>query len=225
MHSNPELIGFEINTAIAAILSPDVRVKITKDLFQPFPSFYIRQDISHLNYEKQLEQRNNFVLIKGGKINSKPDHNNKDIDLLLHDIISIPSFDQLFKAKNEIEIRNMINMASNTNDETTRRISLLRYLISTDKNNLILLKNEDAPFGAINNLLQILIIPPHTKENKEFLALKQKHGSQFLFHGTGYTSSYSILRNGVIVLSGTYLMKVGQAHGPGIYCGLNFTTS
>ena len=139
--------------------------------------------------------------------------------------MSLPSLDELYQAKNDYELRNIIRNKSKNFDESTAKVSLLQYLITTDKNKLINLKNEDAPFGAIPNLLQILMIPPNTKENKEFLLLKQQYGSQFLFHGTGNSSTYSILRNGVVVLSGTYLMKCGQAYGPGIYCGMDFNTS
>ena len=43
----------------------------------------------------------------------------------------------------------------------------------------------------------------------------------FMFHGSGPENWYSILRNGLRILSNTKYMTAGAAHGSGIYVASN----
>ncbi len=58
-----------------------------------------------------------------------------------------------------------------------------------------------------------------------FQKLKATHGSFWKFHGSPFHNWHSILRTNLRNVSGTKLMRVGQAHGPGIYLASNSQTS
>lgn len=55
--------------------------------------------------------------------------------------------------------------------------------------------------------------------------MKKKHGSRFLFHGSGINNWYSIIRNGLRNLSNTGMMTAGAAYGEGIYAAWDFATA
>lgn len=48
---------------------------------------------------------------------------------------------------------------------------------------------------------------------------------EYLYHGSRLSNWYSILRNGLKVMSGTVWMSAGAAYGPGIYCSNSLNIS
>ena len=75
-----------------------------------------------------------------------------------------------------------------------------------------------------SNIIQFIITNHDPEFESRFAKAKAQHGSVFLFHGSGPENWYSILRNGLKVLSNTKYMTAGAAMGKGIYvsCEVNY---
>jgi hypothetical protein len=70
-----------------------------------------------------------------------------------------------------------------------------------------------------------LVLASSPDEEQRFLALKQKHGSTYAFHGSPLENFHSIIHNGLKNASGTRLQLNGAAYGPGIYLSPSSATS
>ena len=58
-----------------------------------------------------------------------------------------------------------------------------------------------------------------------FQKLKAQNGCMWKFHGSSFHNWHSILRTNLRNVSGTQLMRAGQALGRGIYLATNSATS
>ncbi|KAK7116819.1 hypothetical protein V1264_002433 [Littorina saxatilis] len=64
---------------------------------------------------------------------------------------------------------------------------------------------------------QFLLLSSPPAQEKEFQELKAQYGSCFAFHGSSIENWHAIIRQGLIVASGTKFQINGAAHGKGIY--------
>merc|ERR1719282_1780753 len=64
---------------------------------------------------------------------------------------------------------------------------------------------------------QVAVMWNSSALQQEFFERKRQHGSKFGFHGSPLHKWYSIMRNGLRVLSKTEFMSNGHVFGEGIY--------
>jgi hypothetical protein len=72
---------------------------------------------------------------------------------------------------------------------------------------------------------QFLMKSATQAKEEKFQALKRLHPTCFAFHGSGMECWHSILRLGLKNVSNTKMMTAGAAHGSGVYCAPNMSTS
>lgn len=76
-------------------------------------------------------------------------------------------------------------------------------------------KEIDYDFISGSNITKPIMFNVTNIPQKEELFNNQT--IDFLFHGSGFSNMYGVLRNGVKNCSGTAMMVHGQVHGPGVY--------
>ena len=207
---SPEIADIEVKTVKMILLN-----KNPHNFFEPFPSFFLK--------DHELRKKAGFIdNIKFGKTNLNPNQENKNLSLLEKHLNFVPPLSSLQKYENNEILKKTIKNFSPTEEQGNLTLKLLQYIFTTNKNDMIILKGEMSPFGDLKGMIQILIQPPYSNEERKFQQLKKYSGSEIVFHGTSNHSVYSILRNGLVVLSNTHMMKVGATYGPGIYCTRSF---
>lgn len=92
------------------------------------------------------------------------------------------------------------------------------YFSMSSRDNIDTSKNIKKTSTTTNGVKFIHINYSADIENK----FRQKH---FLFHGSGISSWYPIVKNGLKVMSGTAMMANGAVHGNGIYFSDQFNMS
>jgi len=98
---------------------------------------------------------------------------------------------------------------------------LTRFMVTTNKTDLKSVKLFES--SNDDNVRQFQIIHSDEVENK----FKKHTNNQtcFLFHGSGFENWYSIMRNGIKIMSNTKLMVNAAVHGTGIYLSDSFQFS
>ncbi|KAK9842848.1 hypothetical protein WJX74_003337 [Apatococcus lobatus] len=100
---------------------------------------------------------------------------------------------------------------------------LVRWILSTNRGYLVELPSEhrlDQMRGQ-----QFYLMTNSPEREAAFQKLKARNGSIWKFHGSSFHNWHSILRTNLRNVSGTQLMRVGQALGKGIYLASNSATS
>ncbi len=202
---NYEIFKFHINTTIQTVNSPEVLA-----MLDPFPNHFLKS-----------EYKNELVKIK------------KKRGSLLKLQLSATEFEQYNKAKDIPAIKNILNgldlekikkdiidsypsdplMAEKLGKST---YLLLRFIIKSCCLDL----TKDS---GVSNLSIYKITHPFYVENQFAKKVETESNTKsYLFHGSSSHCWYSILRNGIKVLSNTSMQKNGAAHGSGIYTSDNY---
>ena len=100
--------------------------------------------------------------------------------------------------------------------DRTTKLRLLRSVLNSCRGHLMQLEGGDK-FTRMETNYQFRLCADSRSKEAEFAQLKEKHGSQFLFHGSPFYNWHCILREGLKNLSGSELMSHAASHGPGIY--------
>lgn len=113
-----------------------------------------------------------------------------------------------------------------------KAVDVLKYVLFTNRNQFISLLGNlriqlDIKEFNPAELFQFLTLTADQSKETVFQALKKKHGSRFVWHGSHHDRWYPIFHNGLIDASGANanLQANGKAYGPGIYFGLDADTS
>lgn len=103
---------------------------------------------------------------------------------------------------------------------------LLSWIIYSNRSHIVMLP-QDMQFDFMNTRHQFMLLSSPPEQESEFQILKAKHGSTFAFHGSPIDNWHSIIRQGLIVASGTKFQLNGAAHGAAIYISpkLSLSTS
>ena len=100
------------------------------------------------------------------------------------------------------------------------RLQLLRWVLNSCQGHLMQLQGEDE-FPTMATRYQFRLCTDRPSKEAAFSQLKEKYGSQFLFHGSPFYNWHSILEGGLKNMSNTTLMSNGSSYGPGIYLAEN----
>uniref|UniRef100_A0A0B6ZET6 PARP catalytic domain-containing protein n=1 Tax=Arion vulgaris TaxID=1028688 RepID=A0A0B6ZET6_9EUPU len=93
---------------------------------------------------------------------------------------------------------------------------LLRWIISSNRSHIVKLPHKmQLDFMGTKHQFMMRNSPP--LEDKQFRVYKEKYGSIFAFHGSPIENWHAIIREGLIVASGTDRMLNGSVYGKGIY--------
>ncbi|KAL8562648.1 hypothetical protein ACOMHN_011220 [Nucella lapillus] len=93
---------------------------------------------------------------------------------------------------------------------------LLCWIITSNRSHIIKLP-KDKQLKTMSTPHQFILLSSPPAQEKIFQAAKEKHGSRFAFHGSDIGNWHSIIRQGLIVASGTKYQMHGAANGKGIY--------
>jgi ubiquitin-conjugating enzyme E2 Q len=204
--NNPDLVALDLSFASESALSGR-----NQTVFEPFPSFLLKKN--------QIRGKAGFL---SGNYSAEMD-TNKDIQKLRELASHMPDIRVLKSlTTDELTCRDYISSQIPNGIEVYK---LMRYIIATNRLNLIPLKEEDCIQKLTNGVSQYIVTNHPAETIKNFEAKKKKRGSFFAFHGSSIENWYSILRNGIRNLSNTHLMTAGAAYGSGVYCAENFSTS
>lgn len=152
---------------------------------------------------------------KSGELAFNP--KSKDYDKVRKILEIIPPVSELVqtepsKIKRQMEEKNIL------------AYPLLQWIISSNRSHIVKLPKERR-LSFMNTSHQFLLLQNPPAKEKVFQDLKKKHGSEFAFHGSGIENWHSIIREGLLVGSGTKLQVNGAAYGNGIYLSPNSSTS
>jgi hypothetical protein len=100
-------------------------------------------------------------------------------------------------------------------------VQLLRWVLMSNRNHLISLKNPTIP-GAKFQFLTLLASP---ESEMVFESLKKEYGSCLLWHGSATPRWHAIIREGLKNFSHTPGQAHGAVAGPGIYLAQDSSTS
>lgn len=205
--SNPSLVLLDISFAAESATSGR-----NLTVFEPFPSFLLKKN--------QIRGKSGFL---SGMTYSTDMDSNKDIALLRNLISAIPNLNTIKSScVDEITCRDFISLQC---PDGLLMYKLLRYIVATNRLNMVKLE-ENLRIKELHEEMEQYIVMNHSPETeKNFAERKKVHGSFFAFHGSAIENWYSILRNGIRNLSNTHMMTAGAAHGPGVYCAENISTS
>ena len=97
-----------------------------------------------------------------------------------------------------------------------QRFRMPRWVLNCCRGHLMQLQGEDM-FPTMATEYQFRLCTDRPSKEAAFSQLKEKYGSQFLFHGSPFYNWHSILQHGLKNMSNTRLMSNGKSHGRGIY--------
>jgi len=151
----------------------------------------------------------------------------------------LPPLRQLASAETEPQLRSMLASMIRKKPGTAQSsgknavaeaapYKLLQFVFGTNRLFLRQAMREEhklpsrlLPAGA----KQLAVVQSSPLAEKAFAERKQLHGSGFGFHGSPLNKWYSIMRNGLLVLSDTTLMTSGAFYGTGIYLARQLSTA
>ena len=209
INCNSELVFLELSLASEALGSQRAAT-----VFEPFPSFFLKQ--------RQIRGKSGFLSDKSS-YNPSMDKN-KDIKTLIEVVRSLPSPAMIKEnCYNEETVKSYLESFYPSSENLPYK--LMRYIIGTSRLALTKLEGADKIPQIDSQFIQYIVTKHSPETEKYFNSAKRKFGSFFAFHGSAIHNWYSILRNGIRNLSNTHMMTAGAAHGAGVYCASNSTTS
>lgn len=141
----------------------------------------------------------------------------RDIDLLRTIVDHLPPPEELFQYSGK---------------ETEKQLEkhhplcfpLIRWIIRSNRSYIVALpKHKQIKIMGTGHQFLMKSMPP--VEEKKFVEKRRKHGSLYAFHGSPIENWHSIIREGLIVASGTKKQLNGTAYGKGIYLSPDLSTS
>ena len=96
------------------------------------------------------------------------------------------------------------------------KVRLLRSVLNSCRGHLIQLEGADM-FPTMKTEYQFRLCTDSPSKEAMFAQLKEKRGSQFLFHGSPFYNWHCIIREGLKNMSGSSMMSHGSSSGAGIY--------
>ena len=103
-------------------------------------------------------------------------------------------------------------------------VELLRYILFSNRNQFLLLPDR-LKLKDIPAQYQFMTICSTQEAEVKFQNLKDKYGSQLLWHGSHSDRWHAIFHNGLINASGTKYQANGRAYGDGIYFAMDSSMS
>lgn len=192
-----DVYDFIINNKIASdllIKLTDIAYNDEKTIIDPFPPYFLNSN--NINVERgtlaKLQLKNNFESYTNKK------------DFIRFESVLSSNFDKIFNNIYETPSDNLIKEKYG-NDF----YYFLRFIFKSCKYEITNFNNETTIYKLICNEI----------EEKEFQnqVKNENNESCLLFHGSASKCWYSIIRNGLVSLSGTNMMVNGAAYGAGIY--------
>ncbi|KAK6179519.1 hypothetical protein SNE40_011853 [Patella caerulea] len=107
-------------------------------------------------------------------------------------------------------------LKSSLDDRNILAYPLLQWIIGSNRSHIVKLPLDRRILSMATPHQFLLLSSPPAKEAK-FLSYKEKYGSTYAFHGSSIENWHSIIREGLIVASGTNKQMNGSAYGKGIY--------
>ena len=174
------------------------------DLFDPFPPYFLKSSIE-IN-------RGTISKISMNTQDYSKYNNLKDFNRIKNEITRIRSFD----FSKTLETPSDKFIAQKYGNDF---YYLLRFIIKSCKLEITLDKKHDS--------ISIYKIKNNFVDEESFKRKVAMNNNEkcYLFHGSSSDCWYSILRNGVKVLSGSQLQVNGAAYGSGIYTSNNYGMS
>eukprot|EP00927_Polykrikos_kofoidii_P027639 TRINITY_DN24240_c0_g1_i1.p1 TRINITY_DN24240_c0_g1~~TRINITY_DN24240_c0_g1_i1.p1 ORF type:complete len:808 (-),score=135.77 TRINITY_DN24240_c0_g1_i1:174-2552(-) len=219
--------------------------------FEPFPSRFLRKNEVRLRGGVFEDSRGIPTGATGTRQwhvdsdNLESEESNKDMAALRAVLRKIPKLSRLpAEADTEERLRELLapsgsapkgggyTDAGRASDgvETTKATGstayqLVQFVLGTNRLLLQRVTGEHAlpKLGAASQIAVLRAGSPAAERN--FLERKRLFGSNFGFHGSHVENWYSIMRNGLRVLSNTKFMKTGARFGEGIYLARQFLTA
>ncbi|KAK3731742.1 hypothetical protein RRG08_035411 [Elysia crispata] len=93
---------------------------------------------------------------------------------------------------------------------------LLRWIIHSNRSHIVVLP-EHQQIKLMGTKHQFLMRSMPPLEERKFIKRRAKHGSTFAFHGSPIENWHAIIREGLILASGTSKQLHGAAYGQAIY--------
>lgn len=193
----PEITKFLIQTGLAAIKSN------RKDkIFEPFPTRFLNDP------SKQIK-RGDMSALNGTEIS-------KNFNII-NSLIGTQNYGGLYSRI----------MQCSTDEELSELIGfelfyLIRFIIMSNKMDIKHVKLFDNQVDTDVQQFQIVNKPEIEDAFRNNCKVNSNGESSFLFHGSGFENWYSIMRNGLKIMSNTKLMVNAAAYGAGVYLSDSF---
>mmetsp|Transcript_5967 Transcript_5967/g.22649 ORF Transcript_5967/g.22649 Transcript_5967/m.22649 type:complete len:654 (-) Transcript_5967:46-2007(-) len=197
--NEPELSDLHISFAATAC-----NMQGNYNPFKPFPEGVVWRGL-----DTRTGQRIEKTFIHNGS---------KDMTLLRSVLNSIPSVDLLGKWIREGKLKENLDKINHL------CYPLLRWIFSSNRTFMKCLKEEEK-LDTLHTSFQYAMLNSTPEKELKFQALKKKHGSRWMWHGSPASALFSIMRQGLKNMSGTNGQLNGAAHGSGVYGGQNSSIS
>lgn len=151
----------------------------------------------------------------------------KDVRELQHVLRVCPAIDQLIAMSNDFSCRDEefpTTFRQKLDSLHPKLYPLLQWLITSTRAHIRPLRTGEI-LSTIDTTHQFVLLTAPIEKERQFQALKEKHGSIYAFHGSGLGNWHSILRNGLRNYSHTKYMSAGAAYGVGVYFAKSISTS
>ncbi len=218
LQTNLPLVELDLSLTAKAVFSNRVL-----DILEPFPSFFLK--------EKEERKRSVFGATGANKVAvGEVKKDNKDIPKikklfkvfpgvreLIYGVSSEVSFNFEPLIKLQADLKEKLKANYPAADDLVSAYKFATYVIATNRLSLRKLEERERIPQFPAEYTQFAVTNLNPEFERKFEISKKKFGSSFLFHGSGQENWYSILRNGLRVLSNTKYMTCGAAYGAGVY--------
>lgn len=186
-----------------------------ENIFEPFPTNFLLD-----NETKKILKRGELSALSNTDISEYKDF--KSLDKITDEYTVSKIVSIIERCKNDYEIienlgqktYKLIKFAIKSNKTNIRPCAIINnFVINTQYNKGYTKKNYQED---IKNFVQFEVTH-HPQIEEDFKKQVKQSGNLFLFHGSSYDNWYSIMRNGLKIMSNTKLMTTGAAYGTGIY--------
>jgi ubiquitin-protein ligase len=195
---NFEVFKLLVNTTTLTINSPRVL-----DMLDPFPNYFLK---SEYKTEFLKKKRGTLIKLQLGTTEWAEYCEAKDISSIVKTLNTI---DPVKIADGIENFYPTDQMLSDTLGKPTYQ--LLRFIIKS------CCVNMEKEWSSQSVQIWKITHPFYVENQFKDKSTGQTNSNSYLFHGSNSACWYSILRNGIKVLSSTTLQKNGAAYGPGIY--------
>ncbi|CAK9104152.1 unnamed protein product [Durusdinium trenchii] len=135
-------------------------------------------------------------------------------------LAKFPAAEELCQAK-DLELHQMLEQRGPNSS------SVLRLLMASCPLVLQSLERPEQQLGLITGprVLELAVLQAAPAQEAVFRCRRKQFGSSFGLHGSPLRNWYSIMRNGLRILSHTELMGSGARFGPGVYLADRVSTA
>lgn len=186
------------------------------DLFEPFPARFLQTT--------ELRSRAGFFDNRSKQTSA----HNKDMSAVRAALHKLPRVEVLQNARSDEQLRLLLSGPNHGDGDAggSAAYAIAQFVVGTSRMILDRVDNTQWRLPKLHSsTVQLAVVQHSPLVEQPFVEQKRLHGSSFAFHGSPLGNWYSIMRNGLRVLSHTELMTSGASYGAAVYLAEKMDTA